>query len=328
MKSIRIGFVGCGGIAQRHIRSLLQIEGVEIAALATGNEARLKEAAALVPGAALYADGEEMLETAALDAAFLCVTPARHGRLEEIAARKGVHLYVEKPIGLDMAEVNRQAALIEASGILTSVGYQERYDPALEELRAYLAAHPAGVVSGKWMGQMPGALWWRQKSASGGQVVEQCTHIFDMLRFLFGEVESVYARPFRGIVRGIPQYDIEDASAAVVTFRSGLLATVITGCYLGPQSPADVGLTIYTDAARVCYDWTRHIRYCEGDAVREVPGNCSHHFEAAAAFVEAVRTEDRSLIRSDFSDAARTLAVTLAVNRSMESGEAVQPQAL
>lgn len=324
MKRIRIGFVGCGGIAQTHIQSLLQIEGAEVAALAAGNEARLKETAALVPGAALYTSGEEMLEKAGLDAVFLCVTPARHGNLEEIAANKGIHLYVEKPIGLNMAAVGRLAAIIEGSGIITSVGYQERYDPALEELRCYLAEHPAGVVSGKWMGGMPGALWWRQKAASGGQVVEQCTHIFDMLRYLFGEVESVYARPFRGIMKGIPQYDIEDASAAVLTFQSGMLADVITGCYLGPQSPPDVGLTIYTDAARVCYDWIRHISYREGDAVREVPGNCSHHFDAVKAFVEAVRTGNRSLIRSDFTDASRSLAVTLAVNESMERGSVVK----
>jgi len=56
---------------------------------------------------------------------------------------------------------------------------------------------------------------------SGGQTVEQSTHIFDLARFFFGEVEKIFAAERKGLMREVENYNVEDASAVILLFESG-----------------------------------------------------------------------------------------------------------
>ena len=72
------------------------------------------------------------------------------------------------------------------------MGYHWRYLDTVDEARARLADNPAQLMTGFWLDQTPPPEWWWREDASGGQVVEQATHIIDLARFLAGDVTEVF----------------------------------------------------------------------------------------------------------------------------------------
>ena len=104
MEKVKIGIVGCGSFGNYHLDTLLRREDVEVVALATENEERLRATGAKVPSARLYPDHRAMFAgEPELNAILVCVPPSRHGDIEICAAERGVHMYVEKPLALTLA---------------------------------------------------------------------------------------------------------------------------------------------------------------------------------------------------------------------------------
>lgn len=325
MSRLKVGIIGCGWFGNYHLDILRRIEGVEVAALASSNPEKLKSTGVKVSGARLYGDHRAMYEAEEhLDAVFVCVPPDSHRDAEILAAQRGIHLYVEKPVALSLEKAAAVANAVAKAGIIAAVGYQERYNEALEQVKKYLSGREVGLASGRWLGDIPGASWWRRKERSGGQIVEQSTHLFDLLRYFLGEAEAVSSVARKGIVRDVPGYDLEDYSATTVVFQSGAIATVLTGCYLAEMPDyAGIGLQIACRDTVVEYDWYQEVRYFKGNCVERVSVPGSSHERAVRMFIEAVKTGNAALVRSDYADAVKTLALTLAANESIVSGKTV-----
>jgi myo-inositol 2-dehydrogenase/D-chiro-inositol 1-dehydrogenase len=82
---------------------------------------------------------------------------------------------------------------VTAKKLITSVGYHFRYMDSTATALRCLQERKIGMALGYWMGNMPMISWWRKQEASGGQFIEQTSHIVDLLRYTLGEVEEVYA---------------------------------------------------------------------------------------------------------------------------------------
>ena len=327
MRKLQVGIIGCGGFGNYHLDNLLHLqqeENVNIAALAAGNREKLEQTGRKAPQAKLYSRWQDMLESNEIDVAFVCVTPGRHEDIEEIAAAHGVSLYIEKPLGLQMKQVKDKLSAIEQSNILVSVGYQERYSQAMQKAREALAGKRVRLVLGKWIGSMPGVAWWRRQEQSGGQLVEQCTHIVDALRFLLGEVEEVFCTG--GAQVACPDGDVAECSSATLRFAGGTLASLLTGCFMADGAPDDIGFTVYAEDVRIEDRWGREILVATAQGQQRYCFDTDWHVTAVKAFLRAVREQDPAAVLSDYADAARTLAVTLALNRSMESGKLEKPE--
>ena len=152
----RIGFIGAGGIAQRHFGVLEQFEDVAIVAIADVDEGRAQEAAARF-GARAFGDVTAMLEAVELDALYICVPPFAHGVAERAAIAAGLPFFVEKPVALDLATAEAIAAEVAAAGLVTAVGYHWRYLDTVDEVRGLLATNPARLMSGYWLDSTPAA---------------------------------------------------------------------------------------------------------------------------------------------------------------------------
>ncbi len=325
MDIVQVGIIGCGWFGNVHLDNLLKMEQVRVTALVSSNAQKLAETAAKVPWAKLYTDYHELFsQERQLDAVLVCVPPDSHGDIELLVAANGVHLYVEKPVALSLERAHEIEKAIHSAGVLCSCGYHERYSPAMEELKAFLAAHPAVIASGQWLGAMPGAPWWRVKARSGGQLVEQSTHIFDLLRYFFGEVRTVYSTSVPHLLDEAPGCDIEGASVTNITFENGVAATVQTGCFFGENVSGRVGVQFFCRDATVEYDWMQEVRYITKSSTEKRPARFPSHFNAVQAFINAVRNNNAQLIRSPYEDAVKTLAVTLAADRSLNTGEPVK----
>lgn len=318
--AVRIGFIGSGGIANAHMNVLQGTEDVSLAAFADPQVERAENAAARFDGTA-YSDYREMLEKETLDAVYVCVPPFAHEDQEIIAARKGLHLFIEKPIALSMAKACEIKKAIDDAGVIACVGYHWRYNGTTQQARELLDDLPVGMVLGYWMGGMPGVPWWRVMAGSGGQMVEQTTHIFDLARYLAGDVTEVYAAYATRCLEEVPNFDVSDVGTATLKFAGGAVGTVSNTCILGQGYT--VGLHIAAKDLVLEIDGG-NLRVLRPGKTEIIANNVNAFQAEDQTFIHAVRTGDTSGIRSTYEDAMKTLAVTLAANESARTGVPVK----
>ena len=161
MKKLKIGLIGCGGRAQSHMSSFVKMsEDVQVVAVADPIEQRRTDAAKMFGCEHIYRNHTELLdnEGANLDALVICVEPTAHDEGMELrAAEMGIPFLVEKPMTLDLDLADRVAAAVEAKGLITSVGFQDRYLDLVNIIKDDLPNHrPGGLVYGSWVGGIPG----------------------------------------------------------------------------------------------------------------------------------------------------------------------------
>ena len=319
-KRVRVGFVGAGGIAtEAHMPALQRIPGVELVAHSDTSRERA-EAASQRFGGRAYGDHHEMLEREELDALYVCLPPDAHTDAEIIAAGKRIHLFVEKPIVMSLEQGKEIAKAIKKNKVISSVGYQMRYMPGAAAAKAFLAGKPIALAAGTRWGGIAGGPehWWRVMARSGGMLHEQATHQLDLMRYLVGDVARVYAHYSLNVLKDVENLTIPDAQAVVLEFRNGATGYFSTSCALtrgGYHSAVEIVLRDMM--LRVGQQITV---IPEGAATIELP---PAGMSIDEAFIHAIRTGDRSVIRSDYYDALKTTEVTLAANKSAETGRPV-----
>ena len=319
--AVRIGFIGTGNIAQFHLQRLQQIEEAETVALCDLDLERA-EAAQKKFGGTVYADYREMLERERLDAVYICIPPFAHLDQELEAVKRGIHLYVEKPITLDMELGKRIEQAVRRRGVIAACGYHWRYFDTVDRLKSLVDQESIGLAVGHWFGGVPQAPWWRNRYQSGGQLVEQATHIVDLARYLLGDVAEVGAYYFRGLIRDIPGYNVEDASVAILKFQSGAIGTITSSCLL-TGGGGTVGLALLGRDLRIDCQ-SGKLRIQRSRQVQEFTPQRDPYLRASQAFVEAVAKGDPTGIRSTYADGLKTVQVTLAANHAMQTGQIVR----
>ncbi len=311
MTEVRVGFIGAGGIASRHLGNLLGFGDVKVVVFADPDETKAREQAARC-GAKTYADYREMLDEESLDALYICVPPFAHGPLELAAVEQGLPFFVEKPLAVDFETAERVARAVERASLVTAVGYHWRYLDTVEEAQARLAETPARLVQGYWLDATPPPAWWHQDELSGGQMVEQTTHIFDLARLLVGEVVEVYALGGRVNRPEFPDLDVFDVSVASLRFASGAVGTVASTCLLG--WPHRVGLHLFGD--RLAVELSEHelmVDVGRGRPVRPAEGD--PFVREDRAFINAVKGEV-NCICAPYEEALKTHRLVTAAARS------------
>lgn len=317
--AVRIGFIGCGGMAQAHMRSLASVKEAKMVAFCDVDSTRAESTAAQFGGAA-YDDHRKMLKEAEIDAVYVCVTPHAHGSLEVDSVRAGKHLFVEKPVNISNEQSRKVLKEIEKAGVINSVGYHWRYLSATDEALKVLKDREIAMVIGYWMGGMPGVAWWRRLEQSGGQFVEQCTHIFDLARYLAGDVKSVSAYTALRALREVPNLNVPDVGTAALEFKSGAIGTISTTCIL--SQGFEVGLRVFAKDLMLHIDGARLTITTPARTEVFNPTN-NPTLAEDQIFVNAVRSNNPAKIRCAYEDGAKSLAVTLAAMKSAANGRPI-----
>ncbi|WP_391575171.1 Gfo/Idh/MocA family protein [Cohnella sp.] len=320
--TLKLGFIGTGGIANHHIRNLVQMEGVELAAFYDVDIQRAQKAADEHAGAKAYSKLDDMLDGSQLDGVYVCVPPMAHGEAEERLVERGIPFLVEKPLGIDREIPRSIGDKVKNSKLITSVGYHWRYNESAALAKKLLADSKPGMALGYWMGGMPMVPWWRVQSGSGGQFVEQTTHIVDLLRYVCGEVSEVYAAYALQVMgEKVEGTDVPDVGTVTLKLANGMVATISNTCLL--PIGHHVGLDIYTGNG---------VLELRSDALNELtaegtnvhPNVANPYYVEDEAFLHALRTGDTSRILSDYEDSLKTHEITIAANESALSGQAVK----
>ncbi|MET3287841.1 UNVERIFIED_CONTAM: putative dehydrogenase [Brevibacillus sp. OAP136] len=315
---VRVGMVGTGGIGRVHLANVNKIEQAQLVAVCDVNEASVAEICETY-GVAGYTDYEAMLAAEQLDALFICVPPFAQGTLVEQAAARGIHLLVEKPIGLAMEEVERKLKAIQDAQILTSTGYCLRYLDIVAQAKAYLANKTIAMVRGHYLTSFVQTPWWREQAKSGGQLVEQATHTLDMMRYLVGDVSKVYANAALRVMEDVPGLDIPDVTSVSLTFSSGAIGTLDTTF---TQPDHRTGVEVLGKGFRLQISG-RDLTIVDAEGTHSYSSTLDFYLAQDVAFIRAVATGDETLILAPYAQALQTLKVTLAANESAKSGSPV-----
>jgi len=229
MSRLRVGLLGCGGIAKRHAAAIAALPDEMQLVACCGRDEQRVAAFANEFGAMPWIDLRRMLDASNLDLLIVALPPYAHAGQVEMAAAAGIHVLVEKPIALDLRRANAMVDAARNTGIVAACGFMYRFGDAVMRWDEASAAGETGRV-GLFVGQFHcnalHAPWWRDVAKSGGQMVEQLIHIVDLARHQLGEPQCVYARAANFFHRNVAGYDSDDISTIVLGYDDDRIAVL------------------------------------------------------------------------------------------------------
>jgi myo-inositol 2-dehydrogenase/D-chiro-inositol 1-dehydrogenase len=219
MDKIRIGIIGAGYIGGVHAGVLARDDRVRVAAVHDVDVERGQQLAVSC-GATPSRSAEELIE--ACDAVYITTPNTKHTELAIAAARAGKHVFCEKPMATSIADARAvMAAAIEGRAVF-QVGHNRRFAPVYARLRQMLleeaAPHSAHVKMNR--GELIKPEWVGDAQVTGGFLYETTIHIFDMMRFLFGEVLQLSA------LGSTHEYPEVDDFSVLLGFANGVHASL------------------------------------------------------------------------------------------------------
>lgn len=314
--TVRVGFIGVGGIAQGHMKALMKLSNAEIVSVFDLNQ-EAADKAAETTGARVAPSADHVLNRKEIDAVFICTPQFARGDLEEVAARRGIHLLVEKPLGVDLDLVRRKENIIRESGVINSVGYVLRYYDTVRKAKHYLEGkQPHLIQVHRFSGCHP-SKWWRTLDLSGGNLVDAVTHQVDMVRFAAGEFRDVYAQ-FSALSMNqhkYPDATIYDAGALSFSMASGAVGTLTETCLSTLSFSSEIRFIGHNFFVHLTGNGKNLIINDQDQKLSET-STLDPTFEQDKTFIHAVESGSQDAILSSYADGLKTLAFTLAANQS------------
>ena len=242
-----IGLIGAGNISQTHARAARAIHGVQIAAVFGSNVEKVQHLAA-EHGAAWYTNYEKFLTHRPMDLVAIGSPSGLHAEEGIAAARRGLHVLVEKPIDICCARADALIAETEKAGVKLGVFFQDRFKPGIREMKRAVDSGALGkpVLADarvKWYRppEYYGNSHWRGTFAldGGGALINQGIHTIDLLLWIFGQVVAVQARK----ATAVHEIEAEDTLLATLQFSNGALGSFMATTSAYPGYPRRIELS-------------------------------------------------------------------------------------
>ena len=339
---INVGILGAGNISETHARAARETEGVRIVAVHGHNREKAERLAALY-GGTVYADLDSFLAHRPLDVVLVGSPSGLHAAHGIAAARRGLHVLVEKPIDISTERADALIRECERAGVKLGVFFQDRAAPDVRRLKEFVAAGVLGrllLVSGRLRWYRPPEYYrdsrWRGTWAldGGGALMNQGVHTLDLLLWLLGEVRSVYAKA----VTALHEIEVEDTVVATLEFDGGAVGTLEAATSAYPGYPRRLELTgtegtvileqnrlVAADLRTPHPSLTVTAEESGGNpsASSPVVSDVSGHREILADFLRAIETNGMPIC--DGREGRRSVALAQAVYESSRTGRAVTP---
>jgi UDP-N-acetylglucosamine 3-dehydrogenase len=249
MSELRVGIIGCGGIAQAaHLPHWDAHEGAKLVAVADVNEEAAKSTAEQYGAEAFYTDFNELVERDDLDIVDVTTPPKWHAPAAIAALEAGKHVLVEKPMARTVAECDAMIAAAKKAGVLLMVTHHDRMGPMNQKIKQLLDAgligKPYEIANVGGMYHMVGAGWFYDKEiAGGGAGMDGVIYTSYTWQYWMGPVKSVYALTdtfeknhpvfdwwgdgeWDVTVTSTPDTTVEDSLAMMLRFESGAVGVL------------------------------------------------------------------------------------------------------
>jgi UDP-N-acetyl-2-amino-2-deoxyglucuronate dehydrogenase len=335
--------VGCGTIARTHVEAIAAVPRARLVAVCDVVEGRARQLAATAGAEAT--DLDQILERKDVDVVAVLVPSGLHASIGTRAAEAGKHVLVEKPIDVTLEAADRLIGTARRAGVKLGVISQHRFDPGMRQLREAVDSGRLGrLVLGdaivKWYRtqQYYDSGDWRGTWAldGGGCLINQGIHSVDLLRWIMGPVERVFAR----CATAAHRIEVEDVALGLLRFANGALGVLeaSTAVYPGMAERLEVTgtegtMVVEAGQLTLCElrqgrddpDYGRKLGRTDatGTAGSASPAIGSDAHRAQLADFVAAIDEDRDPL-VDGEQGRNALELVLAVYESARSGREVE----
>jgi predicted dehydrogenase len=336
---IHVGIIGGGSISATHARAARELDGVRIAAVYGFNQEKSRLLGQQY-GAEVYADFKAFLAHRPMDLVAIGSPSGLHAEQGIAAARRGLHVLVEKPIDINLKSADALIAACETAGVKLGVFFQDRTAPDLCRLKELIDTGRLGrpvLVSAqvKWyrVPEYYSESGWRGTYAldGGGALINQGVHTADLLVWLMGDVARVQAKAITALHR----IEVEDTVVATLEFNNGAVGTMEAATSVYPGYPRRLELTgsegtiivegdtiVRADLRSPLDDFALgNLDDDQINATSPVVSDVRGHRQILEDFIQAIQGDTRPLC--DGPEARRSLAVVEAIYESSRSGRAV-----
>ena len=219
MRKIHVGIIGAGFIAGVHASLLSTDDRVRVSSVYDVVHENADRLARSV-NAEVVSSPDEVIDRA--DAIYITTPNTKHVELSLAAIAAGKHVFCEKPLATNVTDAKRVQSEAEKSDAVFQVGHNRRFAPVYATLKEMIGSthkpHSAHIKMNR--GELLKPVWTGDPGVTGGFLYETTIHMFDMVRFLFGEVESVYA------IGSTHEYNEVDDFSVLFKFQSGMHGTL------------------------------------------------------------------------------------------------------
>lgn len=325
MNPLSIGIIGAGRMGRHHCDAVINY-GARIVAV---HDVQSESANALASHseAELSTDVLHTFFDKKMDGVVITTPPPVRLAPIQMACERGIPMLVEKPPALNMSDGRKCLDYIHQSGVMAAVGFQLRYHPLYERMKELIASETVHLVrtvctiSYYLNFQMP--TWFLQSEISGGPLAEQAVHVLDCARYVMGNPKPIQAHALavKNMALDRTEFDAENAIQMSYELDNGVFGTHMNHC--GTEGfcfdVEVVGPHIHLQG-KMSENAIRG--YLNGETIDEpaAPNN-SIGLDKTGAWLRAIETGDRTLIRSDFADALETLALIDAAINSRNTGK-------
>jgi myo-inositol 2-dehydrogenase / D-chiro-inositol 1-dehydrogenase len=314
MSELRVAIVGCGRMGRERATAATQL-GARVVEVCDTNSEMARDLAATLPECRAL-QNVWSLSWHALDAVFVCTPPYTRGPVECAAIARDVPVFMEKPVGLSVAQCLPIQAALQVHPVLTAVGYMNRYRESVQRARQAIAKKTILGVACHWVGGVYRVPWWREKKLSGGPLNEQATHLVDLARYLVGEITEVH-----GLMSPAeaPTEQVHTAGLHL-RFAAGPLCAMLYSCMSDTKM---ISFQVFTPETKVQLEgWNFQLVEDGTNEPMPLPDLRREAIfqQEVAAFLADVATHSRQNILCDFEDAMKTQGVVDALQRSIETG--------
>jgi predicted dehydrogenase len=292
---MRIGIIGCGGIAGQHIRGYEACEDVEISA---GADVDIQRAIDVAGEDHAHTSFHEMLSNEQLDAVSVCTPPKFHKDAVCAALEAGVHVLCEKPLGFHAADAREMVECAERTGKLLVTAFCHRFHEPVMHARELIRAGKIGKVTmfrNRFGGKADMTKVWfsNPEISGGGTVPDTSIHSIDLFRYLVGNPIKVSG----AVATADSRYKVEDCSVIVLQTRDGAIGT-IEASWTSPGS-ANI-IEIYGTDGAIVVDYTRpNVRFLASGSSdwEEIENSQPDRFVLQAQhFVDCVRNGTKPVV--------------------------------
>jgi predicted dehydrogenase len=322
MSDPRIAIVGAGNHATGSIYPLVGQAGGQIVGVCDLN-VELAERNARRWGGTVYTDLEAMLDAETPDGVMICIGPVPHTELAQLVMKRGIPVYTEKPPAVSAAAALKTARLSNELGVLCTTAFKKRYAVCYNRAKEFIDSFPVEDRYSLGVDYCSGE--YANLGGSSDYLLDFAIHIIDLVGYLFGEVDEVFAMT-------------KDRHAYAVTLRfaSGALASMNLNDGQTWGFPAEeIEITIKGgNVMRVhnssCWQIVKAGECCEfREPATYLSGNSSGpdtgHLPEIEDFVAAI-TEGRNTSRSNIYESYKSMVLYDAIEASAASGQVVKVQ--
>lgn len=225
--AIRTAIIGLGFFGQYLLPIIRKTAGIEVVALYNRSSKRQYEIDGM--DARFYTDLDLMFDQEKLDAVFICDIPSNHLRSTRLAAERGINVFCEKPMASNLEDCDEMVRVCCENNVKLMIGYKHRFSKSTKYVFDHLSqlGKPLWAMYTYPLWKVGDSGWKFREDGTKGIIVENMVHAFDVMRYLFGEVKSIYAEGDNYMFKDVKP---PDSAICVMRFMNGAIGSIGGGC--------------------------------------------------------------------------------------------------